>query len=451
MNSQHEDQKNHVPEIPSEDDWSDLDMQISAGADQLLSRRTKNELPVKRDARKPRIVIHGSRQGSEEIAPNAWGDKAEESFGEVDEPQSGEPEVVENRALGEKIKLPIRENPTFSNLRVNTIGVREDVASTSSFSNPQKAVAVVKVPDVYDLTNRRRRRSSRGERENWGDKRGRGKSHWILASGVVIVLLVIFSVFLSHRIAKKGKRNSEISIFSKLDAVQEEVVDDLEGVEKLIDFEKSHAKARHIFGAYVTARSAKDFERLIHNPSQNLPLLKKSWQPSAVNLEWTPDENTAWNLVEMGELKYGVLVGTGADFTKFTAYFRQNESGLKIDWRATSAYGSATFAELKEGKGDAGEIRAKVTRAEFYTYALPENRFRCFRLLSPDDEEAIWGYVNIDSDLDLELSKLFMPSEITGEVQTQVSITLSLSPGPEDSLSNQWMITKIKGKSWIEE
>jgi hypothetical protein len=106
---------------------------------------------------------------------------------------------------------------------------------------------------------------------------------------------------------------------------------------------------------------------------------------------------------------------------------------------------------MKEGAGDGSEIRARISLSDFYTFALPEGKLRSFRLMSPDGNSNLWAYTDLNGELDQSLMKLFIPSQITGEAQSEVQVTLGLEPGPEDGLPNQWIVRDIISLTWLDE
>jgi hypothetical protein len=122
-----------------------------------------------------------------------------------------------------------------------------------------------------------------------------------------------------------------------------------------------------------------------------------------------------------------------------------------LDWKATISYASADFGDLKKGEGDASEVRTLLSLADLYTFAFPEERYRSFRIMSPEGSLNLWGYVAKASELDQKLQKLFLPSLITGESQREVQVILRLGQGEAESLSNQWLIEDLVRLNWLDE
>jgi hypothetical protein len=122
---------------------------------------------------------------------------------------------------------------------------------------------------------------------------------------------------------------------------------------------------------------------------------------------------------------------------------------LKMDWKATTAHGTADFTTMAEGRGDASEIRGWIKPADFYTLAFPENEFRSYQLLSADQRQFLWVYARLDDPAQRVLDDEFMGGGILqGRAEPQ-KMTLSLGRGSADALPNQWAVMELLHKEWI--
>jgi hypothetical protein len=499
MKPDFEDPNNHVPEITPEDDWADVGEGSYTTGSHLPPRRAQGDLPTGRDLKVLKVRIKGDLESSEDEDLVEVLETAEDDFfrvdrkdisegeGESEVPQkpkrvrnsavkqqpaskeTGEPKakgrrggsrkkLVDDKFDGEsekafeedaKIVLPVREGAR-GGVRVNTIGEEQEAhAPQPSFHSEKNKVEARLAEDSNKGLMRKRKRSLRGQSDIWEEKKPTSTYRWLLYSGVAILALVVLAVALNQGVREKDKGN-EISFFSKLEPSEGiDEVDDVEAV-NLRKFEENHAKAREIYGAFLGLKSPLELKGLIYDADRIFPLAEKDWKPVQVRENWIPSDKSNWSLIESGSSQYAILSGVGPDFDQFECYFRLEESGMRLDWKATTGYGSATFEELREGKGDASEIRAIVSKADFFTYALPENRYRSYRLVSPDGEITVWGYTNIGSKVEERMSRLFEPREITGDVRSVNRLTMTLSRGVEASLANQWIIDEIKSESWID-
>lgn len=166
---------------------------------------------------------------------------------------------------------------------------------------------------------------------------------------------------------------------------------------------------------------------------------------------WRIQADYTWTVSEDKDVPYGILDCRLPDYSNFFMVFRQEDDDLKIDWKATSAHSSTSFSELREGQGEADEIRAVISPADFYTFSMPESEFRCYRLASSDNEHYIWAYTKINSSSDSKLAAGFISSQLTGVPLLEIAAVLVLERGSDYSLPNQWIISDVVRMSWLDE
>lgn len=496
MNSDIEDPDNHVPEVSPEDGWDDLDIPAKSSipqrrVDQRLppTKRESKALNAKRLPLVVKVEVEKEKEKekdveeveqiadlpSEPVNKSAKKSKKRAEKKSVPETpkkisrrviQDTEPSTLESlQEIEEKDDIPKGEIPERIVLppvqvgkrhRVHEIGVGETSQTNHvqivSKMVPQGARSSGRIlEESDDEAAMRRRRSGRGEGGDWGVRKGQSSNRWMAYTGGLILLLVVLTVFLSQTLGRKSERKSGKSGFGQLEAVKDEEAETKEDPEMVEMLTESQEESKDIYSKYAKARDLKDLTSLIYHETEVMTILEKNWSPLGTREAWKPGDDTLWTVMDKDGQRYGVLEGIGDDFTGFQAVFRKTEDGLKMDWKATTGYSTASMDELKNGKGDAHEMRVSISGADFYTFSLPEDKFRSFRLVGIGDQASLWGYTLIGSELDEKLLKLFVPSEITGDSQSEVRVTLALEPGPEDALPNQWMIKDIIRLSWLDE
>jgi len=491
-----EDPNNHVPKVTAGDDWDDLDSDSGSQRPGLPPRRPKgptvNRQEPKSVAARPAKEPDGSLEesdGSGEGRPGNTGRKvakrparkaARKVAGKVAGKTAGKP--VKRGAASDTDKGPETpemleltaegEDPNFRDVTTEEEkGVRLPPApagksrmlhsqigtggSQDSATRPIHKISGTPhgsgSDDSDEKIAKQRRRFVRGERHDWGEGKGRDFSKWMVYTGVGVVLLVILTVVLNQTLGKRASRESDKRLYSELAPAEEEPAEESEDLEFSEMLTNSQPEAKDIYGKYATAATPSEFAEFLFNRDTVLPLLEGKWKPLVSKEGWLPDDTAAWRVMDLEGKRYGVLEGSHPDFTAFNTLFRNSPEGLKLDWKASTGYGTATFSEMKDGSGDGSEIRTWISPSDFYTFSLPEGEFRSFRLMSPDGNSNLWAYTEFDGDLDRRLMKLFIPSEITGEAQSEGQVTLSLEPGPEDGLPNQWMVRDIISLTWLDE
>lgn len=494
MKSDTDDPNNHVPKVSPGDDWYDLDTDSEKSKMGLPPRRMDRGLPPKKETKGAVFSRHDPKLV--ELCP------VEEPEDSTDEDDSGGEAQskskrggVAKKAAKKTTKKAARKSakksakkkgaesppPSLNEVEEESVLPKEedDIRLPPAPSGkPNRVSHSIGGGDAVDsdprpatrpiqkissnLKNdrsggsdedvaRMRRRFVRGERQDWGEEKGRGSSNWMIYTGVGIILLVILTVALNQTGGKKKTRESDKSLYSQLEVTEEKSVEETDDLELLEIFTNSKQEAKEMYGIFATAATPADLSEFLFNKDQVLPIIEKRWKPLGVKEGWVPGDQAVWAVHDRNGQRYGVLKGSHPDFTGFYAYFRKEGDGLKLDWKATVGYGTSIFDELKTGVGDGAEIRTLISLTDFYTFALPEENFRSFRLMSPDGNTNLWAYTERDSELDQTLMKLYIPSQITGEALTKVQVVLRMEPGPENGLKNQWLIRDFTRLSWLDE
>jgi hypothetical protein len=284
-----------------------------------------------------------------------------------------------------------------------------------------------------------------GEGREWG-RASRHSLAWILGSSLGIAAVVVVSLMMLPMINESNAarpRPGQIELVVDSD-------DTPEGVEALNAMVARRPQAFALFTRFAVASSAEEILPTVRDPDGIQPLLGNPAGPLVDNSKWSLPAETTWGALENEGLVYGLLEGPLPDFARFRCYVVvDTDHALRIDWKATTAFGSADFNQLAAGSGDPSEIRAWISPTGFYTAVFPEADFQSFQLVAPDRRESIWCYTRRGDATDQELSNQFMEGEILKADQQSVRITVRLARGPDGSLPNQWLIEELLHQEWI--
>ncbi len=401
INSEFEDPNNHVPEVAPNDDWGDVEpIQDS----QLPPRRTDPQKSLKSE-----MVISGYKS----IDPQ----RPAESMSRMG---FGQLRTVETEAADSESSL--EKNPG---------------AFQSKAGQPP--------PEVGSFAGRNRMVPS--ENKDWANPSTKISIKWMAGVSITIIGLIVAAIFFTQFSRRDGVEKVSQSKVEKTEvpAISEPVD------EVLLRLNSEAQAAKDIYTSYAKADRIEDFIDRIYFRESNRADVNRVWTAPGAPEDWKPSENSVWEIKSNGKNPYGLLSGLNHDFSKFNAIFRYEGSELKLDWKASVGYGSADFADLKIGKGDATEIRAWISISNFYTNTLPENRYRSFLITSPKKDVSIWGYTEIGSKTDQQILSMFMISPITGEYKTEAMVTLGLERGEQEILPRQWMISKLVSMNWLDQ
>jgi hypothetical protein len=413
MNPDKEDPNNHVPVVSPDDEWVDLD--VAQVFDSQLP-------PLRSDAsRIPKMDVNLSAFKT----------------------------IYLDRHAGEAASIPEDANQkSLASLHVHVecSPVEEESVQVAPVLENLKQVDVSAKRQERPL--RQRRRVSSGERDDWGSN-PKGSTSWMLYTALGVIGVIALIMFSSHFAARKSDlklKNYELGQVGRVKDKKEPIKDS--GV--LMGLMNSYPEAIQIYGRYAQAKNENDFLKYIYLSERNAPLLKDSWKPIGAKSGWMPSDQSSWELLRDGELFYGELRGVNHNFSNFLAFFRYENSDLKLDWKATTGYGTASFNELKIGEGDGSEIRGWIAPSDFFTQQLPDDKYHSYIFRSTSKDDSVWVYAEIGSQVDQNILALFSNSLITGESQTEVGVILNLERGNLEILPLQWMIKNLKAANWLD-
>jgi hypothetical protein len=209
------------------------------------------------------------------------------------------------------------------------------------------------------------------------------------------------------------------------------------------------AEAVRIFNAVLSAPNVDEILPWVRDAAAVAPLVRSHHVRATVNKDWLAPAATTWNVADNDGRAFGILEGSLPDFALFRAYWVISEKQLWLDWKATTGYGTATFAELSRQQGDPAEIRGRIIPSDYFTAVYPEAEFQSYQLLAPDNRQAVWCYVRRGDPLAGALEELCGGADILSGTPTQQKITVRLDHGPAGSLPNQWLISGMLHKEWL--
>ena len=398
------DPNNHVPEVSPDDGWGDAEgfiPEATAGAAYVLPPR--------------RSVV--DRSPTAAVA------------------------AVENGLTGLRIDSNLtRGGSTDSHLRLEV----QEINGTIVRLDPL-ASAPPKVP--RQITFHERPASASGGKKpadeslQWGLARRR-PTHWILGAGAAVAIIVILGMMVLPAI---NAPNAPRAVPDAKPFVEEKI----EGIEAMNLMLLKQPEAQRIFRSFATAREVDKIVPLVRDGHSLKPMLQANWRPLEIPKTWELAADTKWSVSELAGRPCGRLQGTFPDHSEFSGYFINDGGQLRLDWKATIGFGTATFGQLEKNLGDPSEIRGKLSRAEYYNNIFPEADYQSYRLVSPDREIVIWCYARRDEAAGQVTAPLFHQNEVGGEFQRPRKITLRLAPGPTGALPNQWLIGELLHLDWI--
>lgn len=275
----------------------------------------------------------------------------------------------------------------------------------------------------------------------WGLARRR-PTHWILGAGAAVAIIVVLGMMVLPAI---NAPNAARAVPNAKPFVEEKI----EGIEAMNLMLVKQPEAQRIFRAYATASGVDEIIPLVRDGHPLMALLRANWRPLEISKAWDPAADTRWTVSEFTGRPCGLLQGSFPDHSEFSAYFINDGNPLRLDWKATTGFGTATFEQLEKNSGDPSEIRGEISSAEYYNDIFPEAAYQSYRLISPDGEIVIWCYARRDEAADQVTAPLFHQHDVRGAFQRSQKVTLRLAPAPPGALPNQWLIGELLHLDWL--
>ena len=280
------------------------------------------------------------------------------------------------------------------------------------------------------------------EEKEWGEATT-FKLRWVLPITFGMIAMVIGCLAALHIMDPFGTRdddNSDEQRAQQLEAARDAM---------LKDIAERKDEARKLYSDFASSRVVEEILPMIRNSGELEGLIRRIGHQPLADRQWEVPMKTSWKSHVFNGRLYAILKGEHENFTDFRAYFVVENDQLLLDWKATTAYSTASFADLSQGKGDASEVRGVMKPATLYTDVWPEGEYRCYQLISPDGDDVIWCYAKVGTDEAKILHRHFMRGEIVDRQDEALLLTLELKRGTDGGLPNQWLIEGLHHHEWI--
>jgi hypothetical protein len=277
----------------------------------------------------------------------------------------------------------------------------------------------------------------------WGNKR-KHPMLWIIGTGAVVCATVVVAMIFQPAINERNALRPGQGV-SRMILDPDEELAKSEVLESMLQHQ---FEAEQVFRKFASATIPDDLLSTLHDAEAIAPLIRSRPLTAPVAKDWIPDESTTWSVFSAGEKTYGVLAGRLPDYSQFSAYLVPSGRHLLLDWKATSAYSTATFADLRKKQGDPSEIRALIQPSDFYSIFFPEDQYASYQLSSPDNSEIIWCYARHGEKAAAELHGFFLKGDIIQDSMQSKKVTVRLEHGPEGTLPHQWLVVDVRNE-WL--
>lgn len=293
---------------------------------------------------------------------------------------------------------------------------------------------------------RRSRKVGSSESHSWEQQGKSDHSHrhetgqkrllWI--GGAALVALSAVAVFFTMKTADQPAVPPQIDL--PIPAV---IVKKAEPVEVVRSEASLLAEAEPLVRKFLAAKTVAELLPIIRHPEITEQRLRGVYPDGKIAAVGMSKFNSS-DEVSVRDKLISLMVRTGEQLDKPMALIETPE-GLKIDWESWVGWSEISWEEFLATKPTTAKVfRVKLTAVDYYNFAFSdESKWHSYRLLSPDGEHSLYGYVEKGSDLDRKIS----PTEDAKIVTLMLSLKF-----PAGATSNsQVEIERFVVEGWVEE
>lgn len=330
---------------------------------------------------------------------------------------------------------------------------------TGPLMAPLKKVgfAAMEVPDagVKRVRGKRRKKGMDPEVPDWDNSEGKWRSkrkeesHG-LRNTLMAVILVGSAGIVAYFLSGAGDPGNvvvtdEPVMEGAVQGVAIPLLTKLEEIELPSVMQKSEVEfleeARPLAERFLAAEHVDELLPLIYNPQVVRERIRMFYPDGKIE----PTE--LWRFNSAGTVNYrndfaAVTITTGDFETKQLAYI-DGPGGLKIDWESWVGWSEMSWAEFTELKPTEPKLfRVILRQVDYYNFDFKDERtWRSYRLISPDGEDLLYGYVERDSLLDQQIRP--------PEQSRPVSMILMLRYPENAEASQQVIIERYVADGWV--
>lgn len=291
--------------------------------------------------------------------------------------------------------------------------------------------------------------------EKWGSRGHRRKgSRWLLwAIFLTVVPLLIFVVISS--IGRSSGSRSEVRGGSSLNLDEEEVSENSflasdpvtwfheNSIEAYEDSIAILDQINEGDNALATVSLMRDPERV----KEKMVEMNFEWQSE---FQIADPRTLSWDYDASGDIGYIVITGKKSSIEPFRAYFVKTNTGIRMDWEATTGWSEVKVGDLVANSPTLPVLVRGwlVKKPHFDSDSDALNSW--YQILSPDKGEFVWIYTPSDSAFDEELKFELNYGRMVMERIEEKRMILRVRNGGPGRRENEFELVEFVGLDWVQ-
>jgi hypothetical protein len=296
------------------------------------------------------------------------------------------------------------------------------------------------LPDAVRKMSGRRRSKKPDEAAgpSW-ERQSRGSSHaekkqlrWMLIGGGALFAAILVGVIFALGSGQTPEPAQAVKSDSTVKSV--EAAPTRGGLSLL-------AEAESLARKFMDATRVEEILPLVRHPQVAEARIRKHYPDGKIPAPGISVFNTT-GLGEFGAGGAAVTVRT-RDHEEQTLHFIDGPQGMKIDWESWIGWSDLAWPEFIATQPTTGQVfRLVLSPIEYYNFGFTEDKWRSYRLLSPDKEHSLYGYAEKDGLVEGQLRH--------AGADNSLPLMLSLKFPPGATSNNQVVIERLVSDGWVE-
>lgn len=203
------------------------------------------------------------------------------------------------------------------------------------------------------------------------------------------------------------------------------------------------AVAEPLARKFLEATTVDDLLPLVRNPAVTESRMRAFYPGGRIEAPGLSKVNSDGGLLFVG--KFVALAVTTRDQQEKSLAMIETPQGMKIDWESWVGWSDVSWQKFLSDKPVDGHVfRVTVSNVEYYNFGfVDESKWRSYRLMSPDGEISIYGYVERGSVVE---QQIHLDADTTS-----LALMLSLKFPSGATSSSQVEIERLVADGWVEE
>lgn len=201
------------------------------------------------------------------------------------------------------------------------------------------------------------------------------------------------------------------------------------------------AEAESLARKFMDATRVEEILPLVRNPQAAETRIRRQYPDGKIPAPGISVFNTT-GLRDFGAGGAAVKVRTG-DHEQKTLHFIDGPEGMKIDWESWIGWSDLSWEEFMATKPSTSHVfRLFLSPVDYYNFGFSEDKWRSYRLLSPDREHPLYGYAEKEGLVEGQIRHV--------GVGKNLPLMLSLKFPTGATSNNQVVIERLVSDGWVE-